>query len=97
MLPLPKVRENKAGLLYWAQRALDECDKASQDFAPDPVHDLRVALRGCRSMADGFLSVDPDPDWKQMKSLERMLKSIAEPCGTQQAMRSALPIPAVLP
>jgi len=67
MQPATPTHEKKAGLLYWAQRALEECDKASQDFAPDPVHDLRVAIRRCRSLADGFLSVDPDPEWKQMK------------------------------
>ncbi len=63
----------KAGLLHWAQRAIEECEKASQDFAADPVHDLRVAIRRCRSMADGFLSVDPDPGWRQMKRLAKPL------------------------
>ncbi|MGO9516640.1 MAG: CHAD domain-containing protein [Candidatus Korobacteraceae bacterium] len=71
----PPTAEKKAGLLYWAQRALEECDKASKDFAPDPVHDLRVAIRRCRSMADGFLSVDPDPEWKEMKKLGKALFS----------------------
>ena len=71
----PPTAEKKAGLLYWAQRALEECDKASKDFAPDPVHDLRVAIRRCRSMADGFLSVDPDPEWKEMKKLGKGLFS----------------------
>jgi CHAD domain-containing protein len=42
------VPEKKSGLLYWAQRAIEECDKASVDFAADPVHDLRVAIRRCR-------------------------------------------------
>jgi CHAD domain-containing protein len=65
----------KAGLAYWAARVLEEADKAGHDFAPDPVHDLRVAIRRCRSMADGFLSVDPDPAWKQMKKLGRGLFS----------------------
>jgi len=73
MLPGSQTQDKKAGLLYWAQRALEECDKASLDFAPDPVHDLRVAIRRCRSMADGFLSVDPDPDWKAMKKLGKPL------------------------
>src|ERR1035438_5661908 len=73
MLPGPNTHDNKAGLAYWAQRALEECDKASQEFAPDPVHDLRVAIRRCRSMADGFLSVDPDPAWKEMKKLGKTL------------------------
>ncbi len=71
----PHTRDNKAGLAYWAQRTLEECDKASQEFAADPVHDLRVAIRRCRSMADGFLSVDPDPGWKQMKKVGKALFS----------------------
>lgn len=75
MLPGPNTHDKKAGLTYWAQRALEECDKASQDFAADPVHDLRVAIRRCRSMADGFLSVDPDPEWKEMKKLGKALFS----------------------
>ncbi len=75
MLPGSHTHDKKAGLAYWAQRVLEECDKASQDFAADPVHDLRVAIRRCRSMADGFLSVDPDPEWKQMKKLGRPLFS----------------------
>ena len=69
------LEEQKAGLAYWAARVLDEADKASHDFAPDPVHDLRVAIRRCRSMADGFLSIDPDPVWKQMKKLGKGLFS----------------------
>ena len=67
------AEEPKAGLAYWAARVLDEADKASQDFATDPVHDLRVAIRRFRSMADGFLSIDPDPAWKQMKKLGKTL------------------------
>lgn len=75
MLPGSQPQGKKAGLAYWAQRVLEECDKASDGFAADPVHDLRVAIRRCRSMADGFLSVDPDPAWKQMKRLAKPLFS----------------------
>jgi CHAD domain-containing protein len=75
MLPIAIPQEKKAGLAYWADRVLQECDKASQGFAADPVHDLRVAIRRCRSMADGFLSVDPDPDWRRMKRLAKPLFS----------------------
>lgn len=75
MLPGCHPQEKKAGLAHWANRVLEECDKASQGFAADPVHDLRVAIRRCRSMADGFLSVDPDPAWKQMKRLAKPLFS----------------------
>jgi CHAD domain-containing protein len=84
--PEPAV-EKKSGLAYWAARVLDECDKASQDFAADPVHDLRVAIRRCRSMADGFLSVDPDPAWRQMKKRGKgLFASLGELRDTQVMM-----------
>jgi CHAD domain-containing protein len=55
------------GLRYWMLRVLEECDRVSADFALDPVHDLRVSLRRCRSLADGLMALDPDPNWKAMK------------------------------
>ena len=61
------------GLRYWMVRVLDECDKVSADFSADPVHDLRVALRRCRSMADGMMAIDPDRNWKAMKKAGRQL------------------------
>ena len=54
-------------------RVLDECDHAGADFSADPVHDLRVALRRCRSLADGMMAMDPDPDWKAMKKAGKRL------------------------
>jgi CHAD domain-containing protein len=61
------------GLAYWMGRTLEECDHAASDFAKDPVHDLRVALRRCRSMADGLMALDPCKDWKRMKKAGRQL------------------------
>ena len=54
-------------------RVLEECDKVSADFSANPVHDLRVALRRCRSMADGLIAMDPDPEWKAMKKAGKQL------------------------
>src|SRR5271168_3372994 len=54
-------------------RVLEECEHVSADFSADPVHDLRVALRRCRSMADGMIAMDPDPDWKAMKKSGKRL------------------------
>jgi CHAD domain-containing protein len=54
------------GLDFWMDRVMLECDRARHDFEPDTVHDLRVALRRCRSIADGFTVFDPHPAWKQM-------------------------------
>ena len=56
-------------------RAAQECQRAGNDLAPNPVHDLRVALRRCRSLADGLMAVDPDPDWKAMKKAGKALFS----------------------
>ena len=54
-------------------RVLEECEQVSADFSTDPVHDLRVALRRCRSMADGMIAMDPDRDWKAMKKSGKKL------------------------
>jgi CHAD domain-containing protein len=67
--------KRKAGLAFWMERVLEECDRASVDFAAVPVHDLRVALRRCRSMADGIMAVDPDPALKEMKKAGKRLFS----------------------
>lgn len=68
---LPKAAKGSAkaklGLRVWMQRVLTECDRASDGFDVDAVHDLRVALRRCRSLADGLIALDPDSSWKQMK------------------------------
>jgi CHAD domain-containing protein len=57
----------QVGLDFWMARVLQQCDSARRDFNPESVHDLRVALRRCRSIADGFMALDPHPAWKQMK------------------------------
>jgi len=55
------------------QRVLEECGRVNTDFGADAVHDLRVALRRCRSMADGLMVFDPSPSWKEMKGAGRRL------------------------
>jgi exopolyphosphatase/guanosine-5'-triphosphate,3'-diphosphate pyrophosphatase len=63
----------KVGLRAWMERVLEECDRAAAGFEADPVHDLRVALRRCRSLADGLIALDADPSWKEMKKAGRKL------------------------
>ena len=61
------------------ERVLAECDRAVVGFASDPVHDLRVALRRCRSLADGLMALDPDPAWKSMKKAgKKLFQSLGE-------------------
>ncbi len=78
-IALKKSVRKKAGLALWMERVLEECDRAGVDLAADPVHDLRVALRRCRSLADGVMALDPDPNWKQMKKAgKRLFSSLGE-------------------
>jgi len=65
--PKPASPKPKLGLRPWMNRVLEECDRAVDGFDVDAVHDLRVALRRCRSLADGLRAIDPDPSWKEMK------------------------------
>ena len=69
----PRSGPKKSGLAFWMERVLAECDRTGADLAADPVHDLRVALRRCRSMADGLMVIDPNPAWKQMKKAGKRL------------------------
>ena len=68
-----KATSKPAGLRYWMLRVLEECDNVAADFSADPVHDLRVSLRRCRSMADGMMAMDPNRNWKDMKKAGRQL------------------------
>jgi len=40
---------------------------------PDVVHDLRVAIRRCRSIAAVMEEVDPDPVWSELRKVTRKL------------------------
>lgn len=75
-IPAKRISKNRrtgSGLAHWMERVVSECDNVRHDFAADPVHDLRVALRRCRSMADALMMVDPDKSWKRMKAAGRPL------------------------
>jgi CHAD domain-containing protein len=67
------VQKPKLGLRAWMERVLEECGRAAAGFEANPVHDLRVALRRCRSLADGLMAIDPDPSWRDMKKSGRKL------------------------
>ncbi len=56
-----------SGLSYWMDKVVEECDRAARDLSADAVHDLRIALRRCRTMADEFLLFGSCSRWKAMK------------------------------
>lgn len=71
--PQPAKAPERTGLGRWMRRTSDECAGAAQAFAPEPVHDLRVALRRCRLLADTMMALDPHPDWRAMRKCARRL------------------------
>jgi len=66
-------RPEHRGLSYWMERALKELDHVCTSPDADAVHDLRVALRRCRSVAAVMEEVDPDRSWREMRKLGRKL------------------------
>lgn len=61
------------------RRVLVECRKVEREAAGGragpsaAVHDLRVALRRCRSIARAIAEIDPDPRWRRMRRAGRTL------------------------
>lgn len=72
---MPPETKLERGLRYWMERVIGEADKVRAGFEADPVHDLRVAIRRCRSIADGFRMLDPQPAWKKMRREGKLLFS----------------------
>jgi CHAD domain-containing protein len=63
----------RTGLKYWMDRVLEEHSKLNENWAPEPVHDLRVALRRCILIADVMRNLDPGAEWKPMRKAGRRL------------------------
>jgi CHAD domain-containing protein len=80
--------QKRVGLAYWMQEVLNQCDKAAADFRSGAVHDLRTALRRCRSMTDGIMVFDPDPAWKKMKKAGKQVFSSLGGLRDVQVMRN---------
>jgi CHAD domain-containing protein len=71
--PLAGPRPEHRGLSYWMNRVLEELASFRTASNPETVHDLRVAIRRCRSLAAVMEEVDPDPAWPQMRKAARKL------------------------
>lgn len=71
-LPTP-THSKKLGFEVWMQRVLDRADQTEREWDTDDVHDLRVALRRCRTMAEALDEVNPSPGWRKLKKASRDL------------------------
>jgi len=72
------------GLAHWTQRVLKELDVLQSAPDKDAVHDLRVAIRRCRSVAAVMKEVDPAPAWHELRSLpKKLFRKLGELRDTQ--------------
>src|ERR1700738_2018040 len=62
-----------SGISQWMSRVVKELGHLREDVNADTVHDLRVAVRRCRSVAEVMEEVDPDASWVQMQKIGRKL------------------------
>jgi CHAD domain-containing protein len=63
----------RRGLSFWMDRVIKELEKVRLSLDADSVHDLRVAIRRCRSVAAVMEEVDADPAWPAMRKVARKL------------------------
>ena len=81
---LPGASSEHRGLSHWMARVLKELDKLRNAPDKDAVHDLRVAIRRCRSVAAVMREVDPDPAWHAMRRLpKKLFRKLGELRDTQ--------------
>ncbi len=67
------ARPEHRGLSHWMNRVLEELGDLRSSPDPDTVHDLRVSIRRCRSLAAVMAEVDPDTAWQEMRKVARKL------------------------
>ena len=61
------------GFEIWMNRVLERAAETGRDWNADDVHDLRVALRRCRTMAEALDEVNPSTGWRKLKKSSREL------------------------
>ena len=66
-------RQEHRSLSHWMNRVLEELGNLQTSPEADTVHDLRVAIRRCRSLAAAMEEIDPDLAWPQMRKTARRL------------------------
>lgn len=72
-MSIPGSRGEYRGLSYWMDRTIKELEQVRVSADPDAVHDLRVAIRRCRSLAAVMEEVDSSAAWPKMRKLGRKL------------------------
>jgi CHAD domain-containing protein len=77
-LPASVLAKNDA-LEKWMERVLNRGQKVRKTWSAADVHDLRVALRRCRTMADALTDTNPSPGWNKLKrSSKKIFHTLGE-------------------
>jgi CHAD domain-containing protein len=63
----PGIQPKRIGLEVWMVRVLEDGNKVAENWGSEEVHDLRVALRRCRTMAEALKEVNPGPGWRKLR------------------------------
>src|ERR1700739_396562 len=83
-VPVSGASPEHRSLPYWMERVLKELETLQTARNKDAVHDLRVAIRRCRSVAAVMREVDPAPAWHEMRSLpKKLFRKLGELRDTQ--------------
>jgi CHAD domain-containing protein len=82
------VPAKSIGLEIWMERVLERAAQVERGWDADDVHDLRVALRRCRTMADALSEVNPGPGWRKLKKTSRDLFHALGDLRDAQVMRA---------
>ncbi len=72
------------------QRALRNHRRAGKKLKATPVHDLRVSLRRCRSLAEGLSAIDPDPIWRRLRKASKRQQGALSDLRDLQVLESWL-------
>ena len=81
---LPGAQPEHRDLSHWMDRVLKQLDNLRESPDKDAVHDLRVAVRRCRSVGAVLQEVDPDPAWGQMRRVpKKLFRKLGELRDTQ--------------
>src|SRR5215471_7424259 len=70
---LPGSQPERRDLSHWMDRVLKELENLRSSPDKDAVHDLRVAIRRCRSVGGVMQEVDPDPAWAELRRVPKKL------------------------
>lgn len=72
------------------RRALRNHKRAQRKLKVNPVHDFRVALRRCRSLAEGLSAIDNDPVWRRLRKASKRQQSALSDLRDIQVLASWL-------